>query len=116
MHAAPSSSLPPGPCVEIQGCARNIPCARRFKRLRKTWGRTKMTDHKLTRIRRRARGRIASVNQLDAASPGSDAPGGTTPDGENRTDLTRQSARTAQGMILFLIILLTLLTALWIVL
>jgi len=69
-----------------------------------------MADHKLALIRRRARGRIASVNQLDTATPD-----GAGHERENRARPFRRPARISLGMIIFLVVLLSLPIGLWLV-
>ena len=68
-----------------------------------------MGDHKTTLSRRRARGRIASVNQLDTAA----ANGARPQVNENRTPPSSRSARVAPGLIIFLAVLFGLLLAHW---
>ena len=68
-----------------------------------------MTDHKQRRIRRRARGRIASVSQLDTATPDD-----TDNEHENHAPPSWRPGRTAPGVIILLVVLLGLLLGIWV--
>jgi len=75
-----------------------------------------MAEHKQERARRRARNRIASVNQLDAATPGGTLHDSASHSREDRAGLSRQPTRFAPGVVLFIVVLLVVLTGLWLVL